>query len=71
MACPVTIGSSSPALSFKIIAECSKSRARTSLMKLPHYTVETPAFMPVGTQVGTDNFDLKQRLELQNFCSSE
>ncbi|XP_050687663.1 queuine tRNA-ribosyltransferase catalytic subunit 1-like isoform X3 [Eriocheir sinensis] len=50
MACPVTRGSSSPALSFRIIAECNKSRARTSLMKLPHYTVETPAFMPVGTQ---------------------
>jgi queuine tRNA-ribosyltransferase len=25
-------------------------RARTATMKLPHYTAETPMFMPVGTQ---------------------
>ncbi|XP_069157914.1 queuine tRNA-ribosyltransferase catalytic subunit 1 [Procambarus clarkii] len=42
--------SSSPALTFRVLAECSKSKARTSLMKLPHYTVELPMFMPVGTQ---------------------
>lgn len=46
--------STSPALGFKILAECSKSKARTSLMKLPHYTVELPMFMPVGTQVRYD-----------------
>ena len=37
-------------LNFDILAECSVSRARTALMKLPHATVETPVFMPVGTQ---------------------
>ncbi|KAG7165613.1 Queuine tRNA-ribosyltransferase catalytic subunit 1-like [Homarus americanus] len=46
----VSSSSSSPALSFRILSECSKSKARTSLMKLPHYTVELPMFMPVGTQ---------------------
>lgn len=46
----VSSSSTSPALGFKILAECSKSKARTSLMKLPHYTVELPMFMPVGTQ---------------------
>lgn len=38
------------ALQFDIIASCSVSYARTSTMKLPHYTVETPVFMPVGTK---------------------
>lgn len=27
-----------------------QGRARTATMKLPHYTAETPMFMPVGTQ---------------------
>lgn len=40
--------SNSPALSFQVLAECG--RARTARMTLPHYTCETPMFMPVGTQ---------------------
>lgn len=40
----------SPALTFNILAECGTTKARTSIMKLPHYTVELPMFMPVGTQ---------------------
>lgn len=38
------------ALTFHIKAECSKTKARTSVMTLPHAVVETPVFMPVGTQ---------------------
>ena len=38
------------ALKFKILAECSKSKARSSHLTLPHSLVETPVFMPVGTQ---------------------
>ena len=37
-------------LSFNILAKCSTTKARTSILKLPHYEVETPIFMPVGTQ---------------------
>ena len=37
-------------LKFEIVAKCSKSKARAALLKLPHYEVETPIFMPVGTQ---------------------
>lgn len=40
--------SESPALSFRVVAECG--RARSSRMTLPHYTCHTPMFMPVGTQ---------------------
>lgn len=38
------------ALSFNIIAKCSTTKARASLMKLPRAIVDTPVFMPVGTQ---------------------
>ncbi|KAK3857653.1 hypothetical protein Pcinc_036106 [Petrolisthes cinctipes] len=42
--------SSSPALKFRVVAQCSVSRARASVMTLPHHTVHLPTFMPVGTQ---------------------
>jgi queuine tRNA-ribosyltransferase len=35
---------------FKIIKKSTRSRARTGRLKTAHGTVETPAFMPVGTQ---------------------
>ena len=37
-------------LEFNIIARCSTSKARTAIVKLRHFDVETPIFMPVGTQ---------------------
>lgn len=50
------------ALQFDVIASCTISKARTSLMKLPHYTVETPVFMPVGTK-GSVKSVLPEQLE--------
>lgn len=38
----------SPALTFEVLA--TQGRARASRMTLPHFTAETPMFMPVGTQ---------------------
>ena len=38
------------ALKFTILAECAVSKARVSKMELPHSVVDTPVFMPVGTQ---------------------
>lgn len=38
------------ALSFKVVGRCSTTRARAAEMTLPHSTVLTPVFMPVGTQ---------------------
>ncbi|KJE93637.1 queuine tRNA-ribosyltransferase [Capsaspora owczarzaki ATCC 30864] len=40
----------SPALSFQVTARCSTTKARVSRLVLPHSTVDTPVFMPVGTQ---------------------
>ena len=60
----MTSGSSTKASALKlsVLAECSTSRARTALMELPHATVETPVFMPVGTQ-GTLKGLLTEQLE--------
>lgn len=42
--------SSSPALTFEIVAKCAISKARTSRLLMPHGPVDAPVFMPVGTQ---------------------
>ncbi|KAI2473083.1 Queuine tRNA-ribosyltransferase [Annulohypoxylon bovei var. microspora] len=42
--------SSSPALTFELIARCSTTRARASILTLPHGPVQLPMFMPVATQ---------------------
>jgi queuine tRNA-ribosyltransferase len=39
-----------PQISFEVVAECSTTRARSGLLHTPHGTIETPVFMPVGTQ---------------------
>ncbi|XP_046746763.1 queuine tRNA-ribosyltransferase catalytic subunit [Diprion similis] len=49
-------------LTFKIAEKCISSKARTGLMILPHHDVDTPVFMPVGTQ-GTLKGLLPQQLE--------
>lgn len=38
------------ALRFSVVAECPVTKARVASMCLPHHTVDTPVFMPVGTQ---------------------
>ena len=38
------------ALHFRVTAECAISKARVACMTLPHGVVDTPVFMPVGTQ---------------------
>ena len=42
--------SESPALRFEVWSECGTSDARRSRLRLPHGPVDTPVFMPVGTQ---------------------
>ncbi|KAI0597935.1 Queuine tRNA-ribosyltransferase [Biscogniauxia sp. FL1348] len=41
---------SSAALTFELVARCSTTRARASLLTLPHGPVQLPVFMPVATQ---------------------
>ncbi|KAI1081727.1 Queuine tRNA-ribosyltransferase [Whalleya microplaca] len=42
--------SSSAALTFDLVARCSTTRARASVLTLPHGPVQLPMFMPVATQ---------------------
>jgi queuine tRNA-ribosyltransferase len=39
-----------PQISFEVVAECPQTRARAGLLHTGHGTIETPVFMPVGTQ---------------------
>ncbi|KXG77011.1 tRNA guanosine(34) transglycosylase Tgt [Thermotalea metallivorans] len=38
------------AIKYELIKECRQSGARLGLLHTPHGTIETPVFMPVGTQ---------------------
>ncbi len=40
----------SPTPRFEIVAQCPHTRARTGRLHTAHGVVETPVFMPVGTQ---------------------
>src|ERR1017187_10167749 len=45
-----SVGPPLPQIYFEIVAECPHTRARAGLLHTPQRTIETPAFMPVGTQ---------------------
>ncbi|KAL1838108.1 hypothetical protein VTK73DRAFT_4454 [Phialemonium thermophilum] len=47
---PAASSASASALTFELVAKCSTSRARASLLTLPHGPVQLPVFMPVATQ---------------------
>ncbi|KAI8960043.1 Queuine tRNA-ribosyltransferase [Daldinia sp. FL1419] len=46
----IIASSSSAALTFDLVARCSTTRARASILTLPHGPVQLPVFMPVATQ---------------------
>lgn len=39
-----------PPLAYQVMAKCSTTKARVGNLVLPHHHVDTPVFMPVGTQ---------------------
>lgn len=43
-------GEGEPGVRFELLSVCPKTGARRGRLHTPHGTVETPAFMPVGTQ---------------------
>jgi tRNA-guanine transglycosylase len=49
---------------FKIIKKDSKSKARVGVIQTPHGEIETPIFVPVGTQASVKAVDPKQLHEL-------
>lgn len=52
-------------MKFTVISECPISKARVAKMELPHHVVDTPVFMPVGTQ-GTLKGMTPKQLEAMN-----
>jgi queuine tRNA-ribosyltransferase len=54
--------------SFELVAECAETRARAGLLHTAHGTIETPVFMPVGTQAtvkGLTQRDLAEELDVR------
>ncbi len=54
--------------SFEIVAECTRTHARAGILHTPHGDIETPVFMPVGTQAtvkGLPQRDLLNDLDLR------
>ncbi len=50
---------------FEVVAECSRTRGRAGLLHTAHGVIETPVFMPVGTQAtvkGLTSRDLSEDL---------
>ena len=54
---------SNKALRFEIQATCPHTGARAGLLHTPHGTIETPVFMPVGTQGTVKSLTPKQLIE--------
>jgi queuine tRNA-ribosyltransferase len=53
---------------FEVVAECRVTGARAGLLHTPHGVVETPVFMPVGTQAsvkGVTQRDLAEDLDVR------
>ncbi|ORX78979.1 Queuine tRNA-ribosyltransferase [Basidiobolus meristosporus CBS 931.73] len=53
------------ALRYACVAKCSTTKARVSKIQLPHFTAETPMFMPVGTQGTMKGLTTKQLEDLE------
>lgn len=54
-------------IQFEVVAECPHTRARAGLLHTEHGTIETPVFMPVGTQAtvkGLTTRDLAEDLQV-------
>ena len=57
-----------PAIRFEVVAECPATRARAGVLHTPHGSIETPVFMPVGTQAtvkGLNQRDLAADLDVR------
>ncbi len=52
------------ALKFTVLAECQVTKARVAKMDLPHQCVDTPVFMPVGTQGTMKGLTSQQLIEM-------
>jgi queuine tRNA-ribosyltransferase len=49
---------------FEVLAECPVTRARAGVLHTPHGDIETPVFMPVGTQATVKGLDQRELEDL-------
>lgn len=60
------------AIKFEVIKECKKTKARLGKLYTPHGVVDTPIFMPVGTQATVKSITPREleRLGIQIILSN-
>ena len=61
-------------ISFEVVAECPHTRARAGILHTGHGDIETPVFMPVGTQAtvkGLTQRDLAEDLGAKIILGNE
>ena len=49
---------------FELVHECTQSGARAGLLHTPHGTIETPVYMPVGTQATVKSMTMHEMKEI-------
>ena len=52
-------------ISYKVLTTCPETGARLGLLETAHGNVETPAFMPVGTQGTVKGITVEELAEMQ------
>jgi len=65
---PARYNSLLPPVTFEIVAQCPHTHARAGILHTPHGDIETPVFMPVGTQAtvkGVRQQDLLDELDVR------
>ena len=57
-----------PAVTYELLHECKQTGARRGIIHTPHGDIQTPIFMPVGTQATVKSMtpeELKQEVNAQ------
>ena len=60
---PRSYNSCLPGIRFEIVAQCAVTGARAGLLHTPHGVVETPVFIPVGTQASVKGLSPRDLIE--------
>ena len=62
-----------PAVTYELLHECKQTGARRGIIHTPHGDIQTPIFMPVGTQATVKSMtpeELKQEVNAQIILSN-
>ena len=55
-----------PAVTYELLHECKQTGARRGVIHTPHGDIQTPIFMPVGTQATVKSRRIKRRSKSTN-----